>query len=59
MKSPSNGGGSAPTGHLFSPNEASSTGIGLHLLELLANEVFWKFPKNPGYWQDHGLLSTD
>lgn len=59
MKSPNNGGGSTPTGHLFSPKEASSTGTGLQLLELLANEVSWKSPKNPGCWQDHRLLSTN
>ena len=31
MKSPNNGGDRGPTGHLLSPNEASSTGIGLYL----------------------------
>jgi hypothetical protein len=47
MKSPNSGGGSAPTGHLLSPNAASSPGIGLQLLELLAKEVSWKSPKEP------------
>lgn len=36
MESP-NGGDTTPNGHLLSPNEASSTRIGLHLIELLAN----------------------
>lgn len=35
MKLPSNEENRAPTGHLMSPNEAFSTGVGLHLIELL------------------------
>ena len=32
-----------PTGHLLSPMEASSTGVGLHLIELLAKGFSWSF----------------
>ena len=42
MKSPSNEGDGTPNEHLLSPNDASnSTGIGLHLIELLAKGVPW------------------
>lgn len=36
----------APTGHL-SPNEAFSTGKGLHVIELLAKGVPWEPSKKP------------
>ena len=45
MKSPNDGGNGVLTFHLFSPNEAFSTGTGLHSTEL-------KPPNNPGYSQD-------
>ena len=45
MKSPNNGGDRVPTGHLLSPNEASSTGTALHSIELLAKGVSWNSPK--------------
>ena len=44
---PKNGGDRIPTGHLLSPNETSSTGIGLHLVEMLVKGVFWESPNNP------------
>lgn len=34
----------APVGHFLSPNESSSTGTGLHSIELLAKVVPWKPP---------------
>ena len=40
MKSPNNGGDRTPVGHLLSPNEASSTGTGFHLIELLVPGVY-------------------
>lgn len=39
---------------ISSPDDVSSLRIGLHLVELLAKEVPWKFPNNssccPKYW---------
>lgn len=32
IQSPNNGENRSPTGNLLSPNEASSTGIGLHII---------------------------
>jgi hypothetical protein len=40
-----------PTGHLSSPSEASSTRNGLYPINLLAKEVLWEHPSNPGYGQ--------
>ena len=53
MRSPSNGGDRVPTGHLLSPNEASSTRIGSHPIKLLAKAVPLKSPNNPGCCQDN------
>ena len=39
MKSANSEGDGTPTGDLFSPNEASSTGTGFHLIDLLAKRV--------------------
>lgn len=41
MKSPNNERNRFPTVDLLSLNEASSTGCGLHIFELLAKEAFW------------------
>lgn len=51
MKLTNTGGDVAPSGHLLSPNEASSTGNGLYPIKLLAKEVPWEHPNNPGYCQ--------
>lgn len=48
----------ALTGHFLSLNEASSTGNGFYLVELLAKGVSWELPNNPGYCQGCGLLFT-
>ena len=53
MKSSNNGGDSTLTGHFLSPNEASSTGNELHLIELLVKGVPWEPPNNPGCCQDY------
>ena len=45
-------------GHLLSPNEASISGIGLHLITFLAKGVHWKSPNNPGCYQNYSLHST-
>lgn len=42
MKSPNNGGDGTLNGHRSSPNEASSTRIGLHLIEWLLKGVPWE-----------------
>jgi hypothetical protein len=42
----------------LSPNEASSKGIGLHLIELLAN-IAWEPSNNPGCCQEYQLPQTD
>ena len=54
MKSPKVTGQSV-TGYLLSPNEASSTGNGLHLIESLAEGVPWGPSNNSGYCQDYRL----
>lgn len=59
MKLPNNGRNRVPTGHLLSLNKAFSTRIVLHLVELWAKGVSWKFPNNPGCCQDSGLLPTN
>ena len=42
----------APSGHFLSPTEASSTGNGLYLIELLAKGIPWEPPpNNPGCCQ--------
>ena len=53
MKSSNNVGDRSPIGYLLSSNKTSSPGIGLHLIELLANIVPWEFPNNPGCCQDY------
>ena len=58
MNLSNNGRDIAPTGYLLSPNEASSTVIGLHLIELLAKEVPWESSNNSGCYLDCRLLST-
>lgn len=40
-KSPSSEGDRSSTGHLLSPNEASSIKLWLHLIELLAKDAPW------------------
>ena len=52
MKLTNNEENRAPTGYLLLPNEASSTGIGLHLIELLAKGISWESPDVPGCCQD-------
>lgn len=42
--------------NFLKPNEASSIGIGLHLVELLTNEVPWISPNNSGCFQGCKLL---
>jgi hypothetical protein len=59
MKSPNNEDDKVTTGHLFSPSDASSTVTGLHPLELLAKEVSWKSPNNPGCCQHYRFFSTN
>ena len=39
MKSPNNGEDNGATGHHLSPNEASSIGFVLHLIELLGKKL--------------------
>ena len=41
MKSPHNNGDRAPNGHLFSPNEAYSIGIGLHIVDYWPKGSDW------------------
>lgn len=38
-----------PTVHLLTPNEPSSTTIGLHLIEFLVKGILWELPNNPSY----------
>lgn len=45
IKLPNTGGYRALTGHLLSPMELSSTGMGFHLIELLASGFPWE-PSN-------------
>ena len=52
-------GETAPTGHLLSQNEAFSTGIRLHLTELLAKGAPWDPPNKPSCCQASRLPSTN
>lgn len=45
--------------HLWSPSEASSTGLGLHLFKMLAKVLSQEPPNNPGYFQEYWLFSTN
>jgi hypothetical protein len=56
MKFPNDEGDRVPTGHLFSLNKASNTGPRLHPIELLAKGLLWKFPKDPGIFQDNKFI---
>ena len=56
MKSPNNGRDRAPTEHLLSPNEASRTTNGLHLIELLAKEIPQTPKNNSGYCQGYSCF---
>lgn len=47
------------TGYILLPSEVSSTGIGLHLFELLLKGIPSKSPNNPGYYLEYRLLSTN
>jgi hypothetical protein len=47
------------TGYFLSPNEASSTGIGLHLIGLLVKGTSKEFLDNLGRCQDYRLLSIN
>ena len=53
-----NWGNSVPFDHLLS-NEASSTRIGLHLIELLTKGGPWEALSNPGCCQDYMLIFTE
>lgn len=44
---------------LLSPNKTSSIGIGLHVIELLAQGALQKSLNNSGSCQDCRLLSTN
>lgn len=61
MKMPNNGIDRDLARHLLSPNEASSTRIGLHLIELLAKsqQTTQEYSNNPGCCQDNRFLSTN
>lgn len=59
MKSPNNGGDRVPTGYLLSANEGTTTGIGIHLTELLAKVIPWESSNNPGCSQDYRMLFTN
>lgn len=54
MTSSNNRGNTAPTGHLSSSNETSSTVNELHIIEPLAKEVPREPSNNPGYFQNFG-----
>lgn len=58
MKPPNNGRDGVPVGHLLS-NEASSTGVWLHLINLLAQGAPQESPNNPDCYQDYRLLSAN
>jgi hypothetical protein len=58
MKSSNNRRHRVPIGHLLSSNEAPYTGIGLHLIELLAKGGPVGIPNNSSCCQDYRLLST-
>lgn len=47
MELPNNGEDRTPTGHRSSSNEASNTGTGLHIIELLAPGFLWEPPNKP------------
>lgn len=47
------------TGYFLSPNAASSTGVGLHLIGLLAKGASQELPNNTGCRQDYWLLSIN
>lgn len=47
MRSPNIGDDGVSASHLLSPNESSITKTGLNFVELLANGVTWKSPKQP------------
>lgn len=49
MKPSNTRGDRGPAGQVLSPNEASSIGIELHIIELLAKGIPWESPNNPGY----------
>ena len=57
MKLPNNREDVAPSGYLLSPNEASSIGYRIYLIELLRNDNLWKPPNNPRYCQGYWLRS--
>ena len=59
MNSPNNEEDRVLTNHLFLPNEASSTRIGLPSIELLGKEVSWKSLNNSGFCQVNSLASTN
>lgn len=45
MKLLNNGGYITPNSHFLSPNEAFSTELRVHLIELLVKVVPWEFPQ--------------
>lgn len=47
MRPPNNGRDRVPTGQLFSPNKASSTGTGVHSIELLTKEGLMEISRQP------------
>lgn len=51
MKSPNNGENRILSAHLLSPNKASNTRIGLHLIEFLSKRMSNKSSNNLGYYQ--------
>lgn len=59
IKLPNNRGDKVPTGHLLSSKEASTTRVGLRLIELFARGVPWESVNNPGCCKDNRLLSTN
>ena len=59
MKLPNSRSDRATANHLLSPNEASSTGIGLYILDLLSKGVSWECPNNTGHCKDSRLFSRN
>ena len=59
MKVTNNRGHGVPIKQLLSPNVASSTRIGLHLIELLAKEISWEIQNNRGCCQYCSLKSDN
>lgn len=59
LQVPNNREDRGPTSYLFLPHEASSSGIGLSLIELLAKGVPWEFANNLDYIYDYRLLFTN